>query len=185
MNGSHYPILAACVAGTQGTILELGCGEGSTPMLHYMATVQAREVLSVDTDAKWIERFAGYKCDRHRFEIVPPQPDVTLCLQYQREKAWREWKGIEACERWGLAFVDCAPGEARWELMIRLAHRATIVIAHDSEMDYKAGGNYQYEKAIPHFKYVSEWRRWRPYTIILSNFVETLIEKCDTIWRPE
>ncbi len=183
MNNSHYAVLAACVAGTTGPILELGVGEGSTPMLHYMAIAQARELVSVDSDPKWLECYAQYKCDHHRFEVVPPQPDTTLCPQYQREKAWREWKGIEERERWAVAFVDCAPGESRWELMVRLALRATIVVAHDSETDYNSGGNYQYRKAFSNFKFISEYRRWRPYTLVCSNFVATLIEECDKTWR--
>ena len=183
MDNSHYPILAACTAGTEGPILELGCGEGSTPMLHYIAIMQNREILSVDSDPTWLEKYSAYRCPRHQFQLVPPSTDATLCLQYQREKAWREWRGAESRERWGLAFIDCAPGEIRWELMIRLANRATVLVAHDSETDYKAGGNYQYAKALPSFKYVAEWRRWRPYTLIGSNYAQTFIEECDKIWR--
>ena len=189
---SHYAILAAAVAATGGPILELGCGESSTPMLHYMAIAQAREILSVDTDPKWLDKYAGYKCDRHRFEIVTPKPDENLSLQLRMEKAWREWRGLEHISgshrgwgTWGVAFVDCAPGEVRHELMIRLAERATIVVAHDSETDYEAGGNYQYAKAVPHFRFVSEWRRWRPYTLVCSNYVATFIEECDRAWRPK
>ena len=180
---SHFPILAACIARTTGPILELGVGEGSTPMIHYSAPNRFR--VSADTDLSWLRKFAeGYYSPRqHEFIHVDATPikgipDVTVGIQ-----AWRKFSMIETCQ-WGCVIVDCAPGEARHELAIRLANRAHFVILHDSETDYQAGGNYMYSEATVRYKHVSEFRRFRPYTMVCSNVELFSIEECDKTWTP-
>lgn len=175
---SHYPILAAAVARTTGPILELGAGEGSTPLLHYTG----REVLTVDTDASWLETFAGYRSRMHAFEIVGPVGDDALPMVTRMIAGWNAWRIPN--RPWSVAFIDCAPGEARHELAIRLAEKATYVVCHDSETDYQSGGNYMYDRCTEHFLHVTEWRRWRPYTLVLSNYEKFEIEPCDQSWSP-
>lgn len=165
--GSHFPILAAAIARSKGAILELGSGDWSTPMIHYAAA--HRYVLTADTDLEWLRKFSeGYACPRkHEFQHVTD---------------WKKFS-IPPIE-FGVAFIDCAPGEERYELAIRVAHRTQWVICHDSEKDYESGGNYMYDRATPHFKYVTEFRRFRPYTLILSNTAPFEIDKCDQTWVP-
>lgn len=179
---SHYAVLAACISRTLGPVLELGVGEGSTPMVHYMCDGR-RQVLSVDTDEEWLKKYAGYSTSTHHFECVYPSGDDALPKVTRAIKGWREWNGIERHKKWGVAFLDCAPGEARHELAIRLAHNADVVVCHDSETDYASGGNYMYDKAKEYFQYVSEFKRWRPYTLIMSNFERFSIEDCDLVWK--
>lgn len=167
--GSHFPILAAAVYRTHGPILEAGCGDWSTPLLHYMSSGE-RNILSLDNDASWLARFhADYERDWHVFEHV------------------RDWRTHDflADAHFGVAFVDCSPGEERIQVIQRLRDRADLIIAHDSERDYGTGANYGYEKIRPLFHHVSEWRRYRPYTLILSNFKEFHIEVADRVWNPE
>lgn len=178
-NVTHYPILAACVARTKGPILELGVGLGSTPLLHYMAV--DRLIISADTDAKWLDVFAlGYSAPgAHEFVHVKPKAEgVAAGIQ-----AWRDFSMIEAMQ-WGCALIDCAPGEARYELAMRLKDRCGLIVLHDSEVDHGAGGNYMYSKLVPHFQYQSEFRRMRPYTLIVSNRQPFGIEECDRTWSP-
>ena len=164
---SHYPILGAAIARSKGAILELGCGDGSTPLIHYAAA--NRYILSVDSDLAWVRKFAdGYMCPRKH--------------EFQHIESWKKLS-IPPID-FGVAFIDCAPGEERYELAIRVAFRAQWVICHDSETDYGAGGNYMYDRAKPHFKYVTEFRRYRPYTLILSNTAPFAIEKIDQEWKP-
>lgn len=167
---THYPILAASVARTSGPILELGCGDGSTPMLHYMAGLTGRYLLSADIDQGWIDRYAaGYGCPRrHEFSLV---------------RNWKDWSRLTET-RWGVAFVDLSPGEDRHLVIAKLKGFADIIVAHDSERDYNVGADYKYERVKPLFKHVSEWRRFRPYTLILSDTIPFLIEECDQRWTP-
>lgn len=168
---SHYAVLAAAIRRTTGPVLEAGCGEGSTPMLHYMCkgNLSGRPLLTLDSDRTWLDKFAGYSQESwHLFEWVT------------------DWSKHDLLGDafFGVAFIDNAPGESRIKLIEKLAHRATFILAHDSERDWATGANYGYEKVRPLFKYVSEFRRWRPYTLILSNFEPFEIEQCDRKWIP-
>lgn len=170
--GSHYPILAAVVAKATGPVLELGAGHWSTPMLHYMCRSMNRDLVTIDNQDSWAAQFKNYNTGRHTImHLLDPQNWAPVPVD--------KWL------HWGVAFVDCAPGEARHELIRRLHGHADFIVAHDSERDYNTGANYMYEKVTPLFKYVSEWRRYRPYTLILSNVEPFEIEECDKIWRPD
>lgn len=169
--GSHFPILAAAVARTKGPVLELGSGDWSTPMLHYMCKAQGRYLLTADNNLEWLRKFSAY--------ATPGTHEL------QHVADWAQWDMIEAVGQWGVAFVDCAPGEARHQLIRRLAGRAHFIVAHDSERDYDTGANYKYELVTSLFRYVSEWRRYRPYTLILSDVETFEIKECDRVWRPD
>ncbi len=175
--GSHFPILAAAVARvTRRTdlerlhlpILELGSGDWSTPMLHYMCAVE-KTLVTADTDAKWLEKYRAYESAEHKLHHV---------------ERWENWPVLEQ-HFWGVAFVDCAPGGDRWKLIKRLQGHAHFIVAHDSERDYGTGANYEYEKIRPLFKHVTEWRRFRPYTLILSDIEPFEIAECDKVWDPK
>ena len=182
--GTHFPILAAAVVRTTGPILEMGSGDFSTPLLHYACA--GRLLITADTDSAWLDKYApGYACPgAHEFQHVKSVGDDATPLVTRLIEGWRRWSTIESIGKWGVAFADCAPGEARHELAIRLAHRAHFVVCHDSEKDYEAGGNYMYDKLTEHFKYITEFRRFRPYTLICSNVEPFGIEKCDRTWSP-
>jgi len=184
--GTHFPILAAAFHRVGGPVLELGCGDFSTPMLHYLCKGSlpqySHRLVTADMDMEWLAKFREYGSPSHDFFLIGKpegEPKVTMEIQ-----GWRDWPMIEE-HQWGLVFIDCAPGEARHELAIRVANRARLVICHDSETDHGAAGNYQYDKAKAHFKYVTEFRRWRPYTLCLSNVAPFEIEECDRVWVPE
>jgi hypothetical protein len=179
--GSHIPILAAAVVeasrcGRSGDVLELGCGDSSTPMLHYMCRALKVPLVTLDTDMKWMERFGDY--------FRPPSSGAMHLFTHVRD--W-ETQVLDVLDmEWGVVFVDCAPGDARYKLIRRLAHKATFIVAHDSERDHGTGANYEYEKVTPLFKHVSEFRRFRPYTLVLSNSEPFEIEETDKVWyHPE
>lgn len=178
--GSHYPVLGAAVARTAGPVLELGTGDFSTILLHY-ATAPHRLLASADMNAEWMSKYRAYESNRHTFHLVEPKGDDALPKVTREIQGWREWTWADQTY-WGCIFIDNAPGEARHELAIRFANAADLIICHDSETDYAAGGNYMYDKAKPHFKYVSEFKRFRPYTLILSNTMRFEIEECDKVW---
>ena len=166
---THYPILAAAVSATYGPVLECGMGFGSTPMLHYMCGMSRRFLLSADTDKQWIEEFRSYASPRHH--------------ELSHVEDWMKWPRLTQT-LWSVAFVDCAPGEVRHEIAAALKGSANYIVLHDSETDYAAGGNYQYDKIKPLFKYVNEFRRLRPYTLVVSDFMEFNMEPADRTWTP-
>lgn len=172
--GSHYPVLAAVVARCLAMrspirVLELGAGDWSTPMLHYMCKATGSMLQTAETDVNWLERFKEYEGPSHQLSIVDSWEDCDLLAQ-----------------AWDAVFVDCAPGEARHKAIEQLVKAGSVhtIVAHDSERDYGTGANYMYEKVTPLFKYVSEFRRFRPYTLIMSNVEPFHIEEVDRTWTP-
>lgn len=167
---SHYPILAATVARSAEPVMELGCGEGSTPMLHYMCKMGGRLLMTFDSDMQWVNKYTGYKHPQH---IIRHVSDWSRIRDF-----------IPGAPRLGVVFVDCAPGDARIKLIAQFRDEARFIVAHDSERDWGTGANYEYEKVKPLFRYVSEFRRWRPYTLVLSNMQPFDIDDCDQVWQP-
>ena len=167
---SHYAVLAAAIARTAEPVLELGCGEGSTPMLHYMCKLGGRLLITLESNPDWIKKYEGYRHAQHIIEHVPDWSQVR--------------RHIPGAPRFGVVFVDNAPGDTRIKLIEQFKDEARFILAHDSERDWGTGAYYEYEKAKPLFKHVSEFRRWRPYTLILSNSQPFEIDQCDQVWTP-
>lgn len=165
--GSHVPILAAAVAQAQGPVLELGAGDNSTPLLHYLCRSLGRGLVTLETNPAWLARFEEYRGEGHELKLI---------------ERWYDFDPADS--RWGVAFVDCAPGEARERLIRVLQGHAALIVAHDSERDYGAGGEYGYEHVTPLFKHVAEFRRFRPYTLVLSDERPFNVESCDLEWYP-
>jgi hypothetical protein len=139
---SHFPVLAAAVYKTQGDILELGCGYGSTPMLKLMCRFGVRSLESYDNNKEWAASFGATHVED-----------------------WSKWepKG----KSYGVCFIDCSPGEERKDLIARMKGRAKFIIAHDHEAGSAAA--YYYEQVMPRFKYAEVYRVIRPHTLILSD----------------
>jgi len=165
--GSHFSVLAAVVAQTTGPVLELGVGDYSTPMLHYMC--RGRLLVSADSDLEWLKRFTAYACPRRH--------------EFQHVTDWAAWPMPESTS-WAVALVDHAPGERRVEEIKRLKGRCRFIVVHDTETDYATGANYGYEPVLATFAYRSDFRRYRPYTTIVSDEAPFPIEECDRAWRP-
>ena len=147
---SHFPILAAAVAGTTGPVLELGCGWGSTPMLEIMCRRQRRVLESYETDEQW----AGLL----RVSHVP------------NWEAWTPRLHSVDGPAYSVAFIDCAPGEVRGRLAVRLRRAARFILLHDALSDPPhGGGNYRYDEIVPEFRFVEYYRVVRPATLILSD----------------
>ena len=176
--GTHFPILAGAMAEVaswhqscpgdcrQANILELGAGHFSTPMLHYMATPLDWHLTTMETNVEWLPDFSGYASENHAIKHVTRWADEPL-------------EGTD----WDLVFVDCQPGEERAELVRRLRH-AKLIVVHDTETDYATGADYKLEPVFKEFSFRSDFRRYRPYTTVVSNFFTFFIEEEDRVWKP-
>lgn len=164
---THLPSLAACVARTTGPVLELGMGEGSTPFLHY-ACRGKRLLVSAEYDHSWAAKYEPYGSPDHLIYHV---------------RDWHCWDVPES-RYWDVAFLDLSPGEERAAMMPRLANRCRFLVIHDTERDHGSAADYKYEQHFGLFQYRTEMRRFRPYTMVLSNVQEFVIEPCDRTWTP-
>jgi predicted O-methyltransferase YrrM len=147
---THIALLAAVVARSKGSVLELGCGDFSTPLLHLLCK-PPRVLVSVDNDAAWVDRFLDLDTAYHAVRRVERWED-TFEMRVTREG------------QWDVAFVDCAPAEARVPLIEQLLGRAKQIVIHDTEHPL-----YGYERIWSHFKYRYDDKRMTPWTTVVSN----------------
>lgn len=178
--GSHVAILAAAIMRTTGSVLECGAGDWSTPVVHY--TAGSRDVVTADIEGGWLDRVVAYGGGNgsHRFydvrtRLMPGEPrSVTKDIE-----AWVAFiRSLN--EYWGIAFVDCSPGEARVPIIEALQGRADLIVAHDTEADIPpSGGNYGWKKLEGRFKYISTCKRFRPWTTVYSDKTPFELAECD------
>ena len=52
---THQPVLHTLLSKTSGSILELGCGEGSTELIHKFSEKYNRRVVSIESNKQWLQ----------------------------------------------------------------------------------------------------------------------------------
>ena len=124
--GSHQLLLlaASILTADGGPVMELGCGDFSTTLLHQIIVLeQKRYLLSTDTDLQWLSKFeANMSSSLHEFRHVKEASD---------------WDHIGTSrQRWSITLIDHKPGNRRTTDLIRVANISDIVILHDTELLY-------------------------------------------------
>ncbi len=158
---THFPLLMKVVNISKGTVLELGSGLFSTPLLHWMCyardffgskAVPARKLITCESYKHYLKFAKKFETPTHEIRFV------------------KDWATEELNEHYGVVFIDHSPKRplTRGDAAIRFANNADYVVLHD------AGENshekYGYEKAYKHFKYRYDWTGCVPHTTVLSNF---------------
>lgn len=159
--GTHIAPLLTAVLHTTGPVLEMGCGDFSTPLLHAVCAQTRRLLVSTDTDQAWLALFRDLETAWHRFEYVPVYED-----DWAINPKPTLWDAIGSDTHWGVVFVDHRPGERRAVDIARLRHQADIIVAHDTQ---EAG--YQYEPVFATFKYRYTYERYAVQTTLVSDTV--------------
>ncbi|MCR4324169.1 MAG: hypothetical protein NUV69_00570 [Candidatus Curtissbacteria bacterium] len=155
---THLGALIACVNKTDGDILELGIGLGSTPYLHYACTIGKRNLLSLENDPGWLKTFKTsdfmhflYENKYHKLELVDVYEESPLIDK-----------------QWDVVLVDQTPDDSRKETIKKLANKAKYIIAHDSNERHEK--NYHYSEIYPLFKHKRVWDKDDRHATVLSNF---------------
>lgn len=160
--GTHMVPLLTIVAHTAGPILELGCGDFSTPLLHAVCRPQKRYLLSTDTSKEWLDLFLDLETQWHHFQYVPvyendwdsnPKPEL--------------WNLVGQAIHWSVVLVDHRPGERRIIDIIRLREHADIFVVHDTQQE-----TYGYELVLNTFKYQYVYKRYATTTTIVSDNID-------------
>lgn len=150
--GSHLPVLMAVIEKTRGDILELGCGQFTTPYLHWVSVLQKRKLLTLDNDSQRLKYFANdYQSDNHKFIHV------------------NNWDKADIEKRWDVALVDHGPASRRVIEIKRLANLAKYIVIHDSNGRFEK--EYRYSRIYPLFRYQFDFTKSYPSTTVLSNQV--------------
>lgn len=155
---SHVPALTAAVlASKQGDIIEFGAGIGSTPLLHVLGKMLNRCVYSLENNADWLSDLSCFKASYHHLIHV---------------EDWSKFE-IQGGRWYGVAFVDCAPAEARADLILKLKGHACFIVAHDTDAAPEDKvGSYGWVKLEGVFQYQATWKHTRPWTTVFSDVME-------------
>jgi len=148
---SHYPVLIKIMQITNGDVLELGMGMGSTPLLHWLCFDKGRNLVSYENNKEWFEMHKHFHKDWHEINFV------------------EDWDKIEIEKQWSVALVDHSPARRRQLEIKRLAKYAKYVIVHDTQPE--DNHFYKYHWAFPKYKYQWTYKKAKPWTTVLSNFV--------------
>lgn len=147
--GSHLPALMACIAASEGPVLEIGAGHFSTPCLHALCSTLKRQLVTTEVEDLWRMEFMNYANDWHQ---IMRQTEEKLQQLSQQQ--------------WGVVFVDdlASTRANRAELFY---DSAQFMVFHDynfpqfrPELDaWIAGKNcktYVYKQYAPHTLIVSK-----------------------------
>lgn len=160
--GTHMAPLITSVMNTKGPVLEMGCGDYSTPILHSICMSQNRELVSTDTSKSWITLFLDLKTSMHNFIYVSVYED-----DWELNPKPFLWDDIGNDRHWGVVFIDHRPGDRRKIDILRMMDKADIIVVHDTETK-----GYDYEPALNSFKYRYDYKRYTTYTTLVSNTVD-------------
>lgn len=142
---NHRPLLMAACLVTEGTILEYGAGDGSTPLLHEYSLSTGRAVMTLESNPSWGQRmrrlWAGpTKAARHGLKEWQSAEEMARDLAELYATAGEVETRVP--ERIVLlpasvALIDHAPSERRVVDILALADRVDYLVIHDSEPQSK------------------------------------------------
>lgn len=152
---SYLPLLWVALENTQGDVIELGMGDGSTEKLHEYCKHNARTLYSYDSNLEWFRKFERFRTDRHFVEYVGHnwQP----MIEAHREKI-------------GVLFSDEAPGEMRKYNVSMFCNTAQVIVVHDSEPGNDHG--YKFSLIRPLFRYSKDFEYPGANATAFSNFLD-------------
>ena len=163
--GSHLGLLFRAVQATKGTILEIGVGCHSTPMLHGLCngTKPQRELVSLEEDKTWFLKIQTFKAEFHLIRHVVD---------------WDRWFEQDLVKDIGVVLVDhgkWGDEQAGYDQRVRAvefyANRAEIVVVHDVEHRFFKR-NSDWAGVVKSFKYVVVDTVGSTKTAALSNWVD-------------
>jgi predicted O-methyltransferase YrrM len=149
---THIPMLIKYVQMTDRTILELGSGVFSTPLLHWLCAEKRRSLITFEDHPEYYEFARQFKSRNHRVVFLD------------------DWDKLQPEEHYSVVFIDHnnnkGDNSSRSEIALRFKDKADYIIIHDSDVTKEYG----YENIWSYFKYRYDWTFCKPYTSVLSNF---------------
>lgn len=201
---THQPVLYEMATRTTGPIIEFGCGNGSTDLLHEICKSSKRLLITVEDDFEWMSKFTekylgdGYEEDNsgwHKFFFVPGKLNIINDTKAQHWISFLDNFSLLETIMFDICFVDQSPGQARTETILRLKDKAKYIILHDCDCylsdilgktiqpmnsEKCIPGIYDFSKTFRFFKVYFPLAPWPglsgPPTLLGSNFISYLPE---------
>lgn len=153
---THQNMLRKCIEATTGPVLELGVGEGSTPLIHELCAMKGRQVVSYDTDSVFFEMYRDrYQSALHEFNYI-------------HHDDWDSAVIVRPDKPWSVVLVDHRPARRRQVEAGRVATMAEYVVCHDTEPENDRF--YRWNRAFAKFRHRYDDTSQMPQTTVLSNF---------------
>lgn len=158
---SHQPLLRASIEATTGPVLEFGAGDGSTRFLNELIVPLRRALVTCENNAEWLAKYEDLRGPFHDLRLVGDWAEAPV----------ESVVNVNG-QRWGVAFIDHAPGERRCDDIRRCAQTADIVVIHDTQPGQARAG-YGYDSIWGLFKHIRHDDRLGEgaWTTACSNFV--------------
>lgn len=153
---SYKPLLWEALENTQGSVIELGLGVGSTELLHNYCQENERKLFSYETSSEFFHEYDHFNTENHRVEYVGHNWQILYDQQCGKEI--------------GVLFSDEAPGEYRKYNISMFCNTAKVIVVHDSEPDNDHG--YKLSLIRPLFKYALDFHFPGASATAFSNFVD-------------
>lgn len=144
---THQAPLVNAVLHTTGAILELGCGDYSTPILHELCRPGKRQLITCDSEKVWLNFYEPLITDWHKLVLVS------------------DWDSITG--HFGLVFIDHVTERRAVDLM-RLKSFGHVFVVHDSEKQRW----YKYGSSFSTFKYRYDYTLYTKRTSLLSDVTD-------------
>ena len=136
----------------KSSILELGCGHYSTPILSSIAKTQGRNFQLITSDPVWAQQFQN---DSDHLKLI----DFSI------------WPKVFFEGDWGFVLVDHEELVIdRYLQLLKLHEKAKVVVFHDANRIDDQEISWGLIQA--HYRYVYFYDRYSPKTAILSNYVD-------------
>ena len=145
---THNPILIKAVLSTRGTVLELGSGPFSTPLLHWLCAEKKRPLYTFESNPEYFSFSKAFQSGNHHVRHIA------------------DWNDLGIKELCSVALID--QHKDRGATALQLKDKVELIILHDSEAEELYG----YDKIWGEFKYRYDWKASYPWTTVVSNFID-------------
>lgn len=148
---SHLPVLIhtlRCLGTSVRSILEIGCGFYSTPILAAFSLASGCEHVVIETERKWAEsvsRVFGITVDSFSTGCLPPHTH----------------------RKWDVVFIDSAVAASRAGYALALRNQARVILLHDSNLNWDRA--YHYKTLYPQWRFYVNFTETYPHTLLLTN----------------
>lgn len=157
-NSSFIPILIKILQISEGPVLQLGSNSESINIMHWLCVEAKRRLVTYENNIECYEKFKSFGYNSHEVNFVENWDNTPI-----------------ENEHWGVAFVDFEPLSRRQFEIAKLAKIADYIIVHDTDEKYDSETNFS-TQIFPLFKYSYHHKRGKPFTSVLSNFTDPVID---------
>lgn len=155
---THMPLLIKLLLGTTGSVLEVGSGPFSTPLLHWLCSFTGRKLVTYENVPSYYKFAKQFQSKNHSIRFVNTWDELPV-------------------EHYQVVFIDHEPSERRITEVERFKDSCDYMIIHDTEED--KNDLYHFDR-IDHFKYRKDFSSGNR-TTVFSKYPLDFLDKVPKI----